>query len=297
MKVRSFLNVFGNFNVKTSSLVLLFFLFTVLSAQQQPAVPAPAVDDAVDNAPVPLDGAVEQQPVADNPFEDLQRAVGGETTKPGEKKMGPRGVESIKNILVEDFESSELWYGGMFVDDGIVQVRKVMSVPKEVRDSETARADKSKFVLGAKVVFLRRTFSEASIEPPRKLRIPGVAKKVSAYVLGKGLPHVVYAVVRDMHNRIFHIKLGDLKHSGWKKLDGIIPHHLIQEDQRFSTLYRPRGLLFEGFLIKFSPLEALGNFYVYFDNLSFETDMYLEDEEVRMQKLPIEERIEPIDNW
>ena len=70
-----------------------------------------------------------------------------------------------------------------------------------------------------------------------------------------------------------------------------------QESPGFSTYFRRRGVIFEGFFIEFAPLEAIGTYYVYFDNLRFESNMYQEEEELRRENTPIELRNEPLDNW
>lgn len=293
MKVkRSFLSIpmFG---------VIVFILFSVslLFSQQEGQDEATAPEQA-DETPVPTDEApTATDNVPPATVEEVDAAKRQETQESTRGlNVGPRGAEKIENQLIEDFEDADLWYGGMFIDDGVIQVQKIRGGDQTLRNVDP---DGSKFVLGAKVNFLRRSYSEASVEPPRSIRIPGFSRKISVWVAGRNAGHDLYAIVRDMKNRIFRIYLGNLRYSGWRKLEALIPEDsfILQDDPRAATYYHRRGLMFEGFQLEFAPFETIGTYYVYFDNLRFESNVYEEEEELRRANTPIELRNDPIDDW
>lgn len=278
--------------------VIVFILFSVsllFSQQQDPQgqgeVPVPEQEPVeqteTDNAAVPEPSSGE---VDEAKREETQEAARG-------LDVGPRGATKMNNQLIEDFEDADLWFGGMFIDDGVIQVRKIRGGDKTLRDVDP---DGSQFVLGAKINFLRRSYSEASIEPPRPIRIPGFSKKISVWVLGRNAGHKLFVVVRDMRDRVFRVPVGNLRFSGWRKMEVLIPDDAFIDQREIpglTTYYRPRGVTFEGFFIEFAPLEAIGTYYVYFDNLRFDSNIYHEEEELRRQSTPIEARNEPLDDW
>ncbi len=221
-------------------------------------------------------------------------AAPDDTSKNAEAELGPDGKVEIESYLVDDFENSALWYGEMEIDDGLVTVRRVYGGPQELKDAD---AQTSQFALGAKIQFLRRSFSQAAVEPPRPVRIPGLTQKFSVWVNGKGLPHKLYAIILDFKGEKYKIPFGELNFTGWQKMEAPIPSNVDQESKAYQKYFHRQGITFVSFLIEFSALDAIGSYYVYFDNLSAETNTYVYKDILKNDALPSEERVDPIDNW
>ncbi len=213
--------------------------------------------------------------------------------------VGPRGQVTLSTEVVDDFEDANRWYGQMFIDDGLIQVLKRKGFPRQVKESNP---ENSNFVLGAKVNFFKRKFSEALIKPPSETRIGGFVKKISLWAVGVQQPHEVFAVIRDFKGNNFEIKLGDLNYYGWRKLEAIIPESqeetsIVQDFVPNRTFYHRRGITFLGLRIKFYAFDAVGSTYFYFDQLEVEADVYLENQERDNMNLSDDEREIPLNNW
>ncbi|BBM89470.1 putative flagellar filament outer layer-like protein [Spirochaetota bacterium] len=221
------------------------------------------------------------------------------TTTPAPDATSPQAVNrdggvKFQQYLVDNFEDADLWFGGMWVDDGVIQVRKVFGAPEAVRAEDTTT---SLYSLGAKVNFLRRSYSYASIEPPREIIIPGITQKLSVWVQGRGVPHKLFAVIRDFEGKTYRVPFGTLDFTGWKQLEALIPERIDQQNKLFATYYRRQGITFVAFYIEFDPDNTFGNFFTYFDKFEATTNIYLYEEQLRNDQLSDEERVDPIDNW
>ena len=141
-----------------------------------------------------------------------------------------------------------------------------------------------------------------SVNPPTPIRIPGISRKISVWVSGRGKNHTLYVAVRDMLGKQYRLPMGKLNFTGWKKMEALVPSDnseriIVQQDVLRATTYRPRGLVFEGFVVEFDAFEASGTFYIYFDNFEAETDVFLEEEDYIRIQTPIEDRNDPLDDW
>lgn len=209
------------------------------------------------------------------------------------------GAVKISNILVDNFETADRWFGSMSVDNGLIQVQKRKGAVKEIRDADPEQA---KFVLGAKVNFFKAGIFEASIEPPNPIIIPGYTKKLAVWAYGRSYQHTLYAVVRDFKGRLYKFTFGKLNFYGWKKLEANIPNDpaypfFSQIDVARQTFFQTHGITFVGFLIEFDPKESKGRFYVYLDQFEAESNVHLYEQELQVKNIPEDERLEPIDNW
>ncbi len=228
--------------------------------------------------------------------ETTEQEVAQETTD----QLGPRGKEEIANEIIYTFENANRWYGEMYIDNGIIRVAKKKGAPKVIRDVEP---ESSRFVLGAKVNFFKRSFSEALIKPPSEVPISGFVKKISIWAVGVNLPHEVYAIIKDFKGNIFELKFTpDLNYYGWKKLEINIPNNpeetnIVQDYIYNQKFYHRRGITFLGLKIKFYAFDAIGEAYFYFDQLEVENDVYLENIEREQRNLPEDEREIPLNDW
>ncbi len=213
--------------------------------------------------------------------------------------VADEGELLLSNILINNFENADRWFGAMSIDSGLIQVEKRKGAPLEIRE---ANPDISKYVLGAKINFFKRGFGEASLEPPAPIFIPGYTKKLSVWAYGRGSKHKLSAIVRDFKGRIFKFSFGQLSFYGWKKLETSIPSDpswpfFSQVDSTRKTFYKTHGVTFIAFLIEFDPKESIGRFYTYLDNLEAESNVSLYVKELEMAQIPEDERLDPIDDW
>ena len=211
-----------------------------------------------------------------------------------EMNTDDNGLVKMSSINVENFENADLWYGAMPMDQGLIRVKKTYGAPKVLRDEN---AESSKFVLGVKVNFLKRNASFVGLFPPREYIVPGYGKKITVWVKGSGLKHKLFAVIRDMEGSRYKIPFGEMNFTGWEKMEALVPKYVVQESNYYKTFYRRRGIVIETLFIEFDPEKALGSFYVYFDNLKVESNVFVDEQEIKMLETPQDKRYIPLDDW
>jgi hypothetical protein len=196
------------------------------------------------------------------------------------------GVDSAQQKLVEvsvtKFEDIAYWNSTMPLDDGFIQIRRFEGAPlaKEALAGEVASnvKERDKYVLGAKVQYIKRNMGSFCIFPVKPLPIEGITKTLSVWVVGRNYNHNLKILIRDYSGRQMELSIGKLNFMGWKKLTVAIPPRIMQSEHHFSNL---RGIQFIGFRVESDLLESYGTYYIYFDDLRAVTDMF--DEEYRDQ--------------
>lgn len=212
--------------------------------------------------------------------------TGGTDTEVGTPTADSIGVDSAQQRLVDvsvtKFEDAGFWYSAMPSDLGFVSIRRRNGEPgakadldKDRIDNETsAGAPVGKYVLGVKVKFYKRALSSFSIFPVRPFAIPGKAKTLSMWAIGRNFNHVIKILVEDYHGKIHELTMSKLNFLGWKKLTVAIPPTIVQDDYHFTTRM---GIKFIGLKVYCDLMESYGTFYVYFDDLSAVTDLFEEE--------------------
>lgn len=231
--------------------------------------------------------------------------------------------ESLYTILLDDFERAGEWFARMPIDQGIVRAKEIWGAPSAVRRtfrSQAARRrsgntsrqegqapdrrgesqaqrmrrgrayfesedNEPRKILGVRVEFMQRGFNWFTVEPPRPVNLDGLVKAFEVWICGRNQRHELYIMVNDFNNEVRYIKVGMLNFIGWKRMTAPIPYTIRQSDFRRSIR---RGLTFKGFLIRCHPMETIGKFYMYFDNLSVELSRFLEENR---------DRDDPLDIW
>ncbi|MBA7697754.1 putative flagellar filament outer layer-like protein [subsurface metagenome] len=192
------------------------------------------------------------------------------------------GVDSAQQKLVEisvtKFEDTAYWGSSMSPDEGFVTVRRFEGSPedKEPIEGEVTSniVEQDKFVLGAKVEFIKRGKNVLSIFPVKPLPIEGITKTLSIWVVGRNYNHVLKVIIADYFGRKRELTFGKMNFMGWKKLAIAVPPHIIQDEYHFSS---GRGIKLLGFKIDFDMVESFGTYYVYFDDMRAVTDLFAED--------------------
>ena len=193
----------------------------------------------------------------------------------GSDKANPQ----LATVMINKFEDDGFWTGSMSRDDGFITLRKFESkgalakkpIPAE-KDAKIDEADN--YVVGAKIDHLHRAVTSFSIIPSRPISMPGVVKTISVWVVGRNVNHQLYAMVNDQFGNTAKIPMGSLAFTGWRQLTGAVPPSVKQIDPRYES---HSGLTFQSFLIETDPAETYGQYYIYFDDLSVVTDLFIQN--------------------
>jgi len=211
--------------------------------------------------------------------------------------------EELVTYILDDFEKSSTWIAEMPNDQGVIFSMQREGAPAavlkaaETISNENARylqektdqgvvpADnpmigfpynENKHVLGVRVEFLRRGHHWFTASPPLPIKIPGICKSISVYVVGRGYSHWLWVMLRDYEgNKRYLSAMRPLTHLGWRKILFPIKSTISQGDYK-TTDPRKMGISFDGFLINCDPLESHGTYYVYFDLLTAQINLYFE---------------------
>ncbi len=207
-------------------------------------------------------------------------------TKPvGEPDASKLGVDSaqqyLKDITVTKFEDASFWFTTMPQDQGQITWRQLDGSPagkveldaERLKDEEAIGIPSGRYVLGVRVDFYKRGLNEFYIYPMRPLAIEGISKTLSVWVVGRNFNHVLKVLVADYFGRHQEITLGKLNFTGWKKMTVAVPPTITQTDYHYTDR---NGIKFLGFKVECDLLESRGRYYIYFDDLSAVSDLFLE---------------------
>ena len=192
--------------------------------------------------------------------------------------------QMLKEVSVEKFEFEGFWISSMSSDEGYATSRLFRGGPaaKELIPDEAGLDIPDENVLGVRIDYLRRGYNSFSIQPIRPIPIEGITKTVSVWVIGRNFNHDLYLLVQDFFGRNFELYMGKLNFQGWKKMTVAIPpqasdgvNGIIQRNYHYNN---QMGIRITGFRIQCDPLEAYGNYYIYFDDLRAVTDLFAEQD-------------------
>jgi len=201
---------------------------------------------------------------------DIQRAGELEIINTNARETADKTVatELVQTLLVDDFEAAGEWSAFMPRDFGFAVAMRREGSPSAIA------SEKNKYVLGVKVEFMKRDWSWVTLMPAKPIKIKGVTKTMSVWVVGRNYKHTLSFIVKDYLDRMKFLKTEKLIWVGWKQVNLTIPDIIEQENYKVTE---ERGITFVGFRIDFDPDDILGRpFYVYFDYLTADTDLFTE---------------------
>ncbi len=207
-----------------------------------------------------------------------ERPVG----QPDASRLGIDSAQQfLKDITVTKFEDASFWITTMAGDQGRIAWRQLEGSPaakseldaERLKDEEAIGIPPGKYVLGVRVDFYKRGLNEFFIYPMRPLAIEGISKTFSIWVVGRNFNHILKILVADYFGRQQELTLGKLNFTGWKKMTVAVPPSIIQTDYHYTDR---NGLKFLGFKVESNLLESRGRYYIYFDDLTAVTDLFLE---------------------
>jgi len=207
----------------------------------------------------------------------LSAAAGAQQTQgmQAERIGQDQAQQQLVEVSVAKFEDAAFWGNSMPLDMGIATLRRFEGGPaaKKPIEEEKVLELTDRFVLGGKVQFFKRGANEAFFFPVRPLPIEGITKTISVWVVGRTYNHVLKAVIADYFNQRREITFGKLNFMGWKQLTAAVPPNILQDEYHFAN---QRGIKLLGFKLEFDMMESYGSYYVYFDDLRANTDLFTE---------------------
>jgi hypothetical protein len=192
--------------------------------------------------------------------------------------------QQLKEISVDRFENDGYWRMSMSPDEGFVTSRLFEGSPaeKEPIPDEEGMEIPDQYVLGGRIDFIRRGHSSFLVYPMRPIPIEGITKTISVWVAGRNFNHELRIMIKDYFGRDYELFMGSLNFQGWKKLTVAIPPQPLDGSagivQRNFNYNSHMGISVTGFKILCDPMESMGNFYIYFDDLRAVTDLFAESD-------------------
>ncbi|MDR0553797.1 MAG: flagellar filament outer layer protein FlaA [Treponema sp.] len=192
--------------------------------------------------------------------------------------------QKLKEISVDKFENEGFWRSFISSDTGYAITRLFSGGPagKEPIEDEADLNIPDKFVLGTRIDFLHRGYASAYLYPTRPIPIEGVTKTISVWAAGRNFDHELSILLQDFFGRSFELYMGKLNFQGWKKLTVAVPpqaldgkNGIVQRNYHYNN---QMGIKVIGFRIDFDPMETMGKYYVYLDDLRAVTDLFAEDD-------------------
>jgi hypothetical protein len=192
----------------------------------------------------------------------------------------------ITEVRLSGFEDASFWNVSMPIDQGVVVKQSRRGAPNDVSDDTATNALSKRDekygiprdyprekVLGVRVQYIARGYNWFAITPTKPIIIEGICQSISVFVAGRNYRHLLKVRLLDYFGRDRELIMDKLNFIGWKELVVSIPERIEQTDYHFVD---KQGLKFNGFLIKCDPMETLGTYYIYFDELRAMTDIFNE---------------------
>jgi len=186
--------------------------------------------------------------------------------------------QELKEISIEKFEDDGFWKAEMMRDDGYISLRRFEGSPADKKpvagETNAQIKEADKYVIGAKIQHLHRAVTSFSLSPSRPLPVPGIAKTLSLWVVGRNVKHQLYILIDDQFGDRAKIPMCDLAFTGWKKMTAAIPPNIRQTDPRYPS---KTGVSIVSIAVETDPAETYGSYYIYFDDLRAVTDLFSEN--------------------
>jgi hypothetical protein len=140
--------------------------------------------------------------------------------------------QKLVPVTIDQFEDPGTWEGAIMNEYGLITIRQKTGFParREVLDKDRLDAEREAktpigtSTLGVKVVFFRRAMISFGVNPVRPLPIPGIAKTVSVWVVGRSFNHQLKLVLEDYFGTRYEVNFDKkLTFQGWDKLTAVIP--------------------------------------------------------------------------
>jgi hypothetical protein len=191
--------------------------------------------------------------------------------------------QKLVDVTIDQFEDPGTWYGSIMNEYGLITLRQKEGFPARREVLDKARLDNEReenvpigtSVLGIKVVFFRRAVISFGVNPVRPLPIPGLAKTVSVWVVGRSFNHRLKLVLEDYFGNRYVVSFDKkLTFQGWDKLTAVIPPQVMQSEKHYTGR---AGIKIVGITVECDLMETYGTFYMYLDDLSSVTDLFTEE--------------------
>jgi hypothetical protein len=191
--------------------------------------------------------------------------------------------QQLKELSVDKFEHEGYWTSFMSSDSGSVTTRLFEGGPnaKEPIEEEKDQNIPDKYVLGTRVDYLHRGHMSFVVRPNRPIPIEGITKIISVWVVGRNFNHSLTVLIEDFFGKPYELYMGRMNFQGWKQMKVAVPPQtedgtsgIVQRNYHYNT---QMGIKIVGFRIDVDPMEALGSYYVYFDDLRAVSDLFAEN--------------------
>jgi hypothetical protein len=183
--------------------------------------------------------------------------------------------QQLVELSIGKMEDAAFWHGAMAIDDGIVTLRSLPGSPLAKKPAEGDVLykinEQDKRVLGVRVDFYHRGVVSFTVHPTAPIPIAGISKTLSVWVAGRNFNHTLKILIDDYFGRPMELTVGKLTFMGWKKLTVAVPPSITQTDYHFTL---KDGIKITGFKIECDPLEAMGTYYLYFDDIRAVSDLF-----------------------
>jgi hypothetical protein len=203
-----------------------------------------------------------------------------------------QATTNYQSVVIEDFDDPEesRWevVAGKFVAEGYPRMAHVSTWPTALY--RTAPEDRDLRSLGVQAAFTRQGYNYVEFIPveenddgetvPRGIPIPGQVSNIDMWVWGSNFDYYLDLHIRDYRGMTHVIKLGDINFRGWRNMRINIPTWIPQTSRYTAELRNGeiasdlRTLELMKIVLWTRPNERVNGFFVYFDEIKVETDMY-----------------------
>jgi len=194
-------------------------------------------------------------------------------------------TQNIQTFVLTSFENRDEWdvTYSMFVSKKFDSAKKKYvtdetkvgwkAFPGKPGGVRGERAKKEKNVLAVKASFDRKGYNWIEIEAKKKLAMVGKVQAIDVWVWGGNFKYRLELHLEDYRGYRHVLDGGWLDYTGWRNIRLDIPKNIPQGEKYVPRL---KTLKFVKFVIYSHPAERNDIFYVYFDRMQIQSDIYLQ---------------------
>lgn len=198
------------------------------------------------------------------------------------RAMKPARTKIVQTFVLDSFEKPGDWLAAfspffakkydkgkkMYMLDNTKCAAKVFDgKPWGIKSKE------EKKVLAVKASFDRKSYNWVEVYPKIPLSIRGRCESIDVWVWGGNFRYRLEVHLKDYLGFKHVVNVGWLNYIGWRNLRIKVPLHIPQSENYIPKL---KVLKFIKFVMWADPGERAEGFYVYFDRMQIQTDIYIE---------------------
>lgn len=196
------------------------------------------------------------------------------------------GTKSFETLLIDNFDNPDsvdwTWHvqGSRFSTEDFPKLQYFEGIPTSLR-AFANDPDAKHQVLGVQSKFDRKgnnwfeiiPMSKEDSSKPYEIPLKGNVSQIDIWVWGANYDYTLEMILRDANGMIRVFDVGKMNYIGWRNHCVKIPTNFVQRSSLRSGL---KNAYLIGFRVRTSPYESVDDFAIYFDQIKYQSDTFID---------------------